>query len=134
MKKLTDNVLPKPDPHVAQRAPRIEGVVTRVLKPLPDERGRLMEIMRTDWPEFMRFAHAYMTTAYPGVTKAWHYHHKQVDHFICVSGMMKLVLYDGRKKSETYGILNEFFVGEHNPLLVRIPAWVYHGFKCIGRK
>ena len=30
----------------------IEGVVLRELKPIPDERGWLMELMRSDWDVF----------------------------------------------------------------------------------
>ncbi|MFQ5893157.1 MAG: hypothetical protein ACE5H5_02485 [Nitrospinota bacterium] len=40
----------------------------------PDARGRLMELMRPDWEEFEQFGQVYMTTCYPGVVKAWHYH------------------------------------------------------------
>ena len=41
------------------------------LKVIPDERGRLMEMLRSDDPIFKKFGQVYMTTAYPGVTKAW---------------------------------------------------------------
>ncbi len=110
----------------------IEGVRTRQLKPICDERGRLMEIFRSDWGEFMKFGQVYMTTAYPGVVKGWHYHKKQTDTFICVKGMMKVVLYDDRKGSKTRGEVNEFFIGVQNPMLVQIPKFVYHGFKCVS--
>jgi len=110
----------------------IEGVVTKKLKLVPDERGRLMEVLRKDDPFFESFGQAYITTAYPGVVKAWHRHKKQKDHFTCLKGMAKLVLYDERENSKTKGELNEFFVGELNPLLVRIPNGVWHGFKCIS--
>src|SRR5439155_22712261 len=33
----------------------IQGVVVRPLKQIHDERGYLMEMLRTDWPEFERF-------------------------------------------------------------------------------
>lgn len=110
----------------------IDGVVVKQLKVMADERGRLMEILRRDDPFFEKFGQVYMTTAYPGVVKAWHFHRKQADHFACVKGMMKLVLYDGREESKTKGLVNEFFVGEQNPILVRIPRLVHHGFKGIG--
>lgn len=110
----------------------IEGVRTKQLKFHCDERGRLMEMFRSDWSEFIKFGQAYITTAYPGVVKAWHYHKKQTDTFICVKGMMKVVIYDNRPKSKTRGELNEFIIGEHNPMLVQIPKFVYHGFKCIS--
>ena len=47
---------------------------------------------------------------------------------------MKVVLYDARKGSKTYQEINEFFVGEKNPLLISVPPGVYHGFKAIGNK
>ena len=112
----------------------IKGVKVKQLKVIPDERGRLMEILRNDDEIFRKFGQVYMTTAYPGVVKGWHYHKVQYDHFVCVGGMMQLVLYDARKKSSTYKEINEFFMGLHNPLVVQIPPLVYHGFKAVGNK
>ncbi len=51
-----------------------------------------------------------------------------------VKGMMKIVLYDSRKESTTYGEINEIFAGIYNPVLVHIPPLVYHGFKCISEE
>lgn len=110
----------------------IDGVKIKKLKVIPDERGRLMEILRADEGIFIKFGQVYMTTLYPSVVKGWHYHKKQVDNFVCVKGMVKLVLYDSREKSITKGELNEFFIGEYNPMLIQIPAYVFHGFKCIS--
>ena len=110
----------------------IEGVIAKKLKVIPDERGRLMEIMRADDEIYERFGQVYMTTAYPGVVKGWHYHKKQSDNMAVVKGMMKIVLYDNRRDTATYGEIAEFFAGEHNPLLLHIPPYVYHGFKCIS--
>lgn len=110
----------------------IEGVRIRKLKPIPDERGYLMEILRSDWEEFEEFGQVYVTAAYPGAVKAWHYHRLQTDHFICLQGMAKVVLYDGREDSPTYRQIDEFFIGHLNPLLVKIPPLVMHGFKGLG--
>jgi len=92
----------------------------------------LMEIFRRDDELFSGFGQVYMTTAYPGVVKGWHYHKKQDDNMAVVKGTMKIVLYDGREDSPTYREVNEFFAGEHNPILVHIPRYVYHGFKCVS--
>ena len=110
----------------------IEGVTIKKLRVIPDERGRLMEIFRRDDELFSGFGQVYMTTAYPGVVKGWHYHKKQDDNMAVVKGTMKIVLYDGREDSPTYREVNEFFAGEHNPILVHIPRYVYHGFKCVS--
>lgn len=110
----------------------IEGVRVKPLRVVPDERGRLMEMLRCDDDLFIKFGQSYMTTAYPGVVKGWHYHKLQTDHFVTVKGMIKLVLYDSRADSPTRGRVNEFFMGEHNPILVQIPPYVLHGFKCVS--
>jgi dTDP-4-dehydrorhamnose 3,5-epimerase len=110
----------------------IEGARLKPLRVMPDERGRLMEILRSDEDIFRKFGQAYLTTAYPGVVKAWHYHKVQIDHFCVVRGMMKIVLYDDREGSPTRGVVNEFFLGDHNQQLLQIPNLVYHGFKCVS--
>ncbi len=110
----------------------IDGIKLKKLKFIPDERGRLMEILRCDDDLFIKFGQVYMTTTYPQVIKAWHYHKLQFDSFICIKGMVKLVCYDAREESKTKGEVNEFFVGEHNLSLIQIPPMVYHGWKCIS--
>ena len=110
----------------------IDGVVVKKLKVIPDERGYLMEMLRADDPFFRKFGQVYVTVAYPGVVKGWHYHKIQTDHFVAVSGMVKVVLYDQRKDSKTFGEVNEFFMGEQNPILLVIPPLVVHGMKGLG--
>ncbi len=107
----------------------IKGIQTKPLRVMPDERGRLFEMLRHDEPMFLKFGQVYCTSVHCGVVKGWHYHKKQIDNFVCVSGMIKLVSYDGRPGSPTKGLVNEFFIGTHNPMLVQIPAGVHHGFK-----
>ncbi len=110
----------------------IDGVAIKPLKVIPDERGHLMEILRNDDLVFEKFGQVYMTTTYPGVIKAWHYHRLQDDNATVIKGMLKVVLYDSRDDSATKGELNEFFMGVHKPILLHIPKGVYHGWKCIG--
>lgn len=108
----------------------IQGVKTKQLKVIPDSRGRLMEILRSDDEIFPGFGQVYLTTTLPGVVKAWHLHKKQTDNVACVLGMIRLGLYDDRDDSPTKGMVNEFYLGTHRPLLVQIPPLVYHGWKC----
>lgn len=110
----------------------IDGVSFKELRLIPDERGYLMEMLRCDDAVFSKFGQVYLSVAYPGVVKGWHYHKVQTDHFTIVKGMMKVVLYDGRPGSPTHGEVNECFIGELNPLLVVIPPGVLHGMKAIG--
>lgn len=110
----------------------IEGTRVKQLKVIPDERGWLMEVLRSDEDMFEKFGQVYVTIAYPDVVKAWHYHKKQTDNFTCIRGMMKVVLYDSRAGSPTIGQIDEYFVGDRNPALIKVPPFVYHGFKAIG--
>ncbi len=110
----------------------IEGFGIHRSRVMPDERGRLGEIMRADDPWFEKFGQVYFTTTYPGVVKAWHYHRRQTDHFYVVQGTVKVGLYDSRKDSPTHGTVHEFYLGEHCPGLARIPAGVQHGWMCVS--
>lgn len=110
----------------------IDGVVVKKLRAIPDERGYLMEILRDDDPFYRKFGQAYLTAVYPGVVKGWHYHKLQSDHFCVLKGMAKVVLYDRREGSPTREEVNEFFMGEKNPMVVLIPPGVLHGMKGIG--
>jgi dTDP-4-dehydrorhamnose 3,5-epimerase len=112
----------------------IQGVRTKALRVIPDERGRVMEILRADEDLFLKFGQVYMTTTYPKVVKAWHYHKHQSDNIAAVKGMIKLALYDAREDSPTRGEINEFFIGDHNPMLVQVPNGVFHGWKCISEQ
>lgn len=117
----------------AARHPRIEGVKSKSLRLIPDERGWLMEILRADDPEFFtKFGQVYISGTYPGVVKAWHYHERQIDNFTCIAGEVKLVIVDTRPESPTNGAINEFFIGARNPMIVQVPRMVYHGWKCIS--
>jgi len=112
----------------------IKDVKLKKLKIIPDERGRLMEILRNDDEIFEKFGQVYITTAYPFVVKAWHSHQFQNDNLTVIKGMAKIALCDLRENSSTYRKINEFFVGIYNPVLIYIPAGVYHGFKCISEE
>ncbi len=106
----------------------ISGVQIKLLKVIPDERGRLTEILRSDEAIFEKFGQVYVTTAKPGVVKAWHYHKIQADHWVCLAGRARIGLYDSREDSPTRGLTNEFIMTPEAPFLIKIPVLVYHGF------
>ncbi len=111
---------------------QIEGVKTKPLVAIPDDRGRLMEILRSDEEMFVAFGQVYMTTTYPGVVKAWHMHREQTDNMCAVAGMFRLALFDARPTSPTNGVIQEIYMGIHRPLVVQIPPGVYHGWRCVS--
>jgi len=112
----------------------IEDVLIKPLRQIPDERGKIMHMMRKDDNNFEKFGEIYFSVVYPDVIKGWHLHTKMTLNYAVVSGMIKLVLYDVREESPTKGELQEIYIGEDNYALVRIPSGIYNGFKGIGVK
>ena len=111
----------------------IEGVKVKILKVIPDNRGRLMEILRVSETKIQP-QQVYLTTAYENVVKDkeyFHMHKNQTDFFCCVRGKIKLVLVDARENSKTEGEINEFEIGEENFCLITIPKRILHAFKSL---
>ncbi|MEW6189273.1 MAG: dTDP-4-dehydrorhamnose 3,5-epimerase family protein [Actinomycetota bacterium] len=111
----------------------IKGVQIKKLRLIPDDRGFLMEMLRCDDPLFERFGQVYITGCKRTVAKAWHYHKQQTDHFVCVSGKALVALCDLREKSPTYKQVDEFILEappceKNEPILLKIPPYVAHGF------
>lgn len=112
----------------------IEGVQVIPLKRHVDERGYVMEILRSDDLHFKKFGQIYIATCNPGIVKAWHAHRLQTDHFAVVKGNAKVGLYDDRDSSPTRGEKMSLVIGELNPALVIIPPLVWHGQMALGNE
>lgn len=110
----------------------IHGVQLTPLKKVCDERGRVMHLMRNDWPVFQSFGEVYFSVVNSGVVKGWHLHKEITLNYTAVTGMIKCVLYDEREDSPTRGEVNELFLGEHNYQLVTIPPGIWNGVKGVG--
>ncbi len=110
----------------------IDGVQIHPLRQIPDERGKIMHMLKATDPYFERFGEIYFSVVYPGVIKAWHRHSRMTLNYAVVSGMIKLVLHDDRPESPSRWQVQEIFMGEANYCLVRIPPMVWNGFKGIG--
>jgi dTDP-4-dehydrorhamnose 3,5-epimerase len=112
----------------------IDGVEVFPLRQIPDERGRVMHMLRADDRHFQGFGEIYFSTVNPAAIKGWHIHSKMTLNYACIAGQVKLVLYDGREGSPTHGTLQELFIGDSNYVLVRIPPMVWNGVKGLGQQ
>ena len=112
----------------------INGVQVIKLKQINDERGKIMHMLKSTDEHFEKFGEIYFSCAWPGTIKAWHIHKSMTLNNVVISGRAKLVLYDTRKKSKTFGELNEFFIGEDNYCLVKIPPGITNGYKAFADK
>jgi len=110
----------------------IAGVTVTPLKQFPDERGKVMHMLRNDSPIFTSFGEIYFSCIYPGAIKGWHIHHKMTLNYAVPHGHIKFVLFDEREGSPTRGEVQEIFMGPDNYCLVTVPPMVWNGFKGIG--
>lgn len=110
----------------------IDGVVIKQLVTHPDDRGFFREILRDDDGLLRRFGQISATTTYPGVVKAFHWHERQDDLWYVAAGMAQVVLYDRRDGSKTQGQTQVIYAGDLNPVLIKIPPGVAHGYRVLG--
>jgi dTDP-4-dehydrorhamnose 3,5-epimerase len=110
-------------------AARIDGVAFVPLARLPDERGTIYHMLRSTDPHFVEFGEIYFTSIYRDVVKGWHRHRLMTLNYACISGRIKLVLYDDRAGSPTQGHLAERFLGPDDYSLAVIPPGIWTGFK-----
>ena len=115
-------------------ADQIEGVRLQRLHKRADGRGDLTvlfsDLLETTAPA----PHIYWVTAGPGSVRAWVYHKQQFDRLAYTNGDLRVILYDLRPDSPTYGKLNVLDVGETNKLTVTIPPFVVHGVQNRGKQ
>ena len=110
----------------------IEGVIITQKKIICDDRGRIMHIMKSQDDNYSQFGEVYISTVYPGIVKGWHLHDKMTLNYVVVKGMIKFALYDARKNSKTFGLIQEVYLGEHNYVQVTVPPGVWNGFMGLG--
>lgn len=115
------------------------------LKVNRDERGLLIENLKTNWPEIFNenlpFGQNYCSVTNPGFARdedLWHQHPTQTDRFVVIKGSAVFALFDSRPNSQTKGVLNLFLMGEKNgddnQYLLTIPPQVLHGFCTVGQE
>ena len=111
----------------------IVGVEIRRPPTHADERGTICEVYDLRWGfTDDPLVYVYHVTIRPGQVKGWVVHLKQNDRLFAYSGVLRIVLYDARTESESFGRLNIFHLGEHDRALVSIPAGVYHVIQNVG--
>ncbi|MEK6259466.1 MAG: dTDP-4-dehydrorhamnose 3,5-epimerase [Planctomycetota bacterium] len=106
----------------------IDGVRVKETKSVLGEQKALTEIFRCDWAlDDEGIDQVFQVRLFPGAITAWHAHQHTTDRLFVSSGLLKVVLYDARQGSPTFGLVNEFRWGSLRPALVSVPPGVWHG-------
>ena len=112
----------------------IEGIRISPLKIISDHRGSVMHMLRNDSENFDKFGEIYFSTIYKDKIKAWHLHKEATLNYACVYGKVKLVLFDERKSSKTFGEYQEIFLSLESYFLVTIPPNIWNGFIGLNKE
>lgn len=106
----------------------IDGVKIITKKVISDDRGKILHMLKNDDSEYQKFGEIYFSYVFPKKIKAWHIHKKMTLNYVAAFGKIKLVLYDDRDKSPTFGMTQEIFLSNENHRLVIIPPLIWNGF------
>lgn len=123
-------------PQSIYKAPTIEGVILKDLNVLLDGRGDVIELWSRPWVEKEGFEvpnHCYQSATDFGVVKCWHLHEIHTDQFTVTRGKIQVTLVDIREDSPTFGHVNVIFMGTEKARLLKIPAGIMHGWKCLSQ-
>lgn len=113
----------------------IDGVKIRYATTQIDGRGTLCEILRPDWGFHPApFTYVYQFSIRPGMCKGWHQHHQHDDRIFLSQGTVKVILYDPRPNSPTFGVVNEICRSDTHRSIMIIPQFVWHAHQNIGDK
>lgn len=109
----------------------IHDVLVHSIAPVCDRSGRRLEVFPPEALSESGDGSLELEILYPGTVRAW-YRYDAVEWFCGIGGMIQLVLFDGRRRSPTFGELQEIFTGEYQVQVVKIPSGVYRGWKLLS--
>ena len=110
----------------------IDGLKVVPLQVHMDDRGYLMEIIRSVDPHFTKFGQVYLVgDMAKGTIRAFHKHEQLWDWFFISHGSAKFVFKDDRPGSPTYGLMQTIVTGTRNPGLIVVPPGVFHGWMSL---
>ena len=97
-----------------------------------DDRGYLIEILRSTDEYFTQFGQVYLVGDMSrGTIRAFHKHTELWDWFFISHGSAKFALRDDRQESSTYGEMQTIVSSQRNPTLIVVPPGVYHGWMAL---
>jgi dTDP-4-dehydrorhamnose 3,5-epimerase len=112
----------------------IHDVKVSKLNTISDNRGKVMHMLRADDSIFEKFGEIYFSTIFYESIKGWHLHKEASLNYACISGKVKLVLFDDRNDSLTKGKYQELILSPENYFLVTIPPNIWNAFKGLEKK
>lgn len=112
----------------------IQGVRVRECRIFPDERGSFTEVFRAEWVDGTSYTSSVqlnLSRTNRGALRGLHFHRRQHDWWIPVSGTSQVVLVDLRKGSSAFGEALTFELSAEDSTCLLVPPGVAHGFLAL---
>lgn len=116
----------------------INCITVTPLSQFPDERGAVRLIMQVGDPGFADIQQVYASTVYPGTIKGWHRHRTKTLNYVCVSGLIRLVIAPEeatmpvQRAKPLGGEFTEIIMGSTNYVRVSIAPMTWNAFMGLG--
>jgi dTDP-4-dehydrorhamnose 3,5-epimerase len=110
----------------------IEGVLRVPLQHFRDARGAVYQMLKRTDAHFLQFGEIYFSTVRKGAVKAWKNHSRVTVSYACVSGLLRMTLYDDRPESPTRRTIREVLLGPECYFLIVVPPGIWNGFQGLS--
>ncbi len=120
--------------NIAKLEGKIHGVEFRQCSTYPDSRGSFTEVFRSEWPRSVSYSDQIqmnLSRSHSGSMRGLHFHHRQSDWWIPVSGAMQVVMADLRTGSPTFMVTQSVELQSSDSVCLLIPPGVAHGFLAL---
>ncbi len=118
------------EPEIKEKSEEVE---TKNLKIFANDQGYLFEVLKNNDPLFEgEYGQSLISVIYPGVIKGLHLHEKQIDYTACIKGNIKYVSI--KEKEDGTREVKTFIIGERNPILIKTPPGVWHGYTPLSNQ
>lgn len=108
----------------------IESLEISKLNQFNDKRGGVFHFINKNHPQFRAFGEVYFSKVNYKVVKGWKLHTLTFQNFCVPHGRVKIVIYDPRKNSKSYGLVQELVLDNmDNYCLLSIPPGLWYSFK-----
>ena len=111
----------------------IEGVLLTPLKQIHNPKGDVFHAMKQSDAGFSGFGEAYFSTIHYNDIKPWKKHLRMTLNFVVPLGSIRIVIYDDRPNSPTYGSFFDVTLGTDNYQRITIPPDLWVAFSGAGK-
>lgn len=110
---------------------KINGLFVTDLHQIVDSRGAVFKFLSSNSVNFKGFGEVYYSKINFGIVKGWKLHNEIFQNFCVPFGKVRIVVFDNRKNSPSFGVIEEFTLDDNdNYKMLSMPPGLWYSFKC----